>query len=242
MTICKLLIVCENVALIMKTVSGSHAKPGEISLAHNGVLFLDELTEFDRKTLDVLREPLETGKIHISRAARQAEYPARFQLIAAMNPCPAGCSSLQSCSCSAEQLNRYKNKLSAPFLDRIDIQIELPKLDQSLLISSNSDQEELTQTIKARVVAAQNIQIKRQGYLNYQLDTKQIEQHCKLDQSSKELLSLTMHKLKLSARSYHRLLKLARTIADLARIEHITQSHIAEATVLRTAARLIDPN
>lgn len=219
---------------------GANAKPGEISLAHNGVLFLDELTEFDRKTLDVLREPLETGKIHISRAARQAEYPARFQLIAAMNPCPAGCGSLQSCTCSVEQLNRYKNKLSAPFLDRIDIQIELPKLDQSLLLNHSHIKEESSKTIKQRVMKAQQQQIKRQGCLNHLLDTKQIEIYCPIDEPSKELLALTMNKLKLSARSYHRLLKLARSIADLDNKTHITQQHIAEATVLRTAARLID--
>jgi len=219
---------------------GAHAKPGEISLAHNGVLFLDELTEFDRKTLDVLREPLETGKIHISRAARQAEYPARFQLIAAMNPCPAGCASLQSCSCSVEQLNRYKNKLSAPFLDRIDIQIELPKLDQTLLLNHQHIEEESSALIKQRVLNAQHRQVKRQGCLNHLLDTKQLEKHCRLDEPSKQLLALTMNKLKLSARSYHRLLKLARTIADLANNDSINQQHIAEATVLRTAARLID--
>lgn len=219
---------------------GANAKPGEISLAHNGVLFLDELTEFDRKTLDVLREPLETGKIYISRAARQAEYPARFQLIAAMNPCPAGCESLQSCRCSPEQLNRYKNKLSAPFLDRIDIQIELPKLDQALLLNRKLKKEESSAIIKQRVIIAQDIQLSRQGCLNHLLSTKQIEQYCDLDEESKELLTLTMKKLKLSARSFHRLLKLARTIADLANNKDITQQHIAEATVLRTAARLID--
>lgn len=219
---------------------GSNAKPGEISLAHNGVLFLDELTEFDRKTLDALREPLETGKIHISRAARQAEYPARFQLIAAMNPCPAGCNSLQSCSCSVEQLNRYKNKLSAPFLDRIDIQIELPKLDQKLLLNHEHVIEESSKAIKKRVLKAQEKQINRQGYLNHLLNNKQLEQHCCLNEPSKELLALTMDKLKLSARSYHRLLKLARTIADLAGKEQIAQQNIAEATILRTAARLID--
>lgn len=221
---------------------GANAKPGEISLAHNGVLFLDELTEFDRKTLDVLREPLETGKIHISRAARQAEYPARFQLIAAMNPCPAGCGSLQTCTCSVEQLNRYKNKLSAPFLDRIDIQIELPKLDQNLLLNHEHIIEENSETIKQRILKAHALQIARQGALNHLLNNKQLELHCLLDQTSKDLLALTMNKLKLSARSYHRLLKLARTIADLAGNKHITQQDIAEATVLRTAARLIDHN
>lgn len=219
---------------------GSNPKPGEISLAHHGVLFLDELTEFERKTLDVLREPLETGKIHISRAARQAEYPARFQLIAAMNPCPAGCNSLQSCTCSPEQLNRYKNKLSAPFLDRIDIQIELPKIDQHLLINKTAASSENSAQVKARVEQAQTLQIERQNHLNHLLDTKQIEQYCQLDNTSKELLSLTMNKLKLSARSYHRLLKLARTIADLSQSDSIKSEHIAEATVLRTAARLID--
>ncbi|MBC8211307.1 MAG: YifB family Mg chelatase-like AAA ATPase, partial [Gammaproteobacteria bacterium] len=130
---------------------GSQPKPGEISLAHNGILFLDELTEFDRKTIEVLREPLETGLIHISRAARQATFPAAFQLVAAMNPCPGGCESIEACSCSHEQLSRYKNKLSAPLLDRIDIQIELPRLNKNELLNQKIEHQENSASVRQRV-------------------------------------------------------------------------------------------
>ncbi len=208
---------------------GSNPKPGEISLAHNGVLFLDELTEFDRKSIEVLREPLETGQIHISRASRQVSYPAGFQLVAAMNPCPGGCDSIQQCSCSAEQLSRYKNRLSAPFLDRIDIQIELPRLKNTELLHQKVQSQETSQQVRYRVIQARKRQLKRQNCLNSQLNNQQIEHHCTPDQASQALLSQAVDKLKLSARSYHRLLKLARTIADLTELEHISTECISEA-------------
>jgi magnesium chelatase family protein len=208
---------------------GSNPKPGEISLAHNGVLFLDELTEFDRKSIEVLREPLETGQIHISRASRQVSYPAGFQLIAAMNPCPGGCDSIQQCSCSAEQLSRYKNRLSAPFLDRIDIQIELPRLKNTELLHQKVHDQETSQQVRYRVSQARKRQLMRQNCLNSQLNNQQIEQYCALDQASQTLLSQAIDKLKLSARSYHRLLKLARTIADLTELDNISMQCISEA-------------
>jgi magnesium chelatase family protein len=208
---------------------GSNPKPGEISLAHNGVLFLDELTEFDRKSIEVLREPLETGQIHISRASRQVTYPAGFQLVAAMNPCPGGCESIQQCSCSAEQLSRYKNRLSAPLLDRIDIQIELPRLPNTELLHQTMHDQETSQQVRFRVTRARERQLKRQDCLNSQMTNQQIEMHCTLDQASQGLLSQAIDKLKLSARSYHRLLKLARTIADLNESDVISLDCVSEA-------------
>ena len=208
---------------------GSQPKPGEISLAHNGILFLDELTEFDRKTIEVLREPLETGQIHISRAARQATFPAAFQLIAAMNPCPGGCESIQACICSHEQLSRYKNKLSAPLLDRIDIQIELHRLERNELLNQTIQQQESSVSVRRRVTRARQRQIDRQGCLNGQMNNQQLEQICRLDNPSRQLLTHAIDKLRLSARSYHRLLKLARSIADLAEQSDISVNCISEA-------------
>ena len=217
---------------------GSQPKPGEISMAHNGVLFLDELTEFDRKTIEVIREPLETGMIHISRASRQATFPALFQLVAAMNPCPGSCESIQSCQCSNEQLSRYKNKLSAPLLDRIDIQIELPRLPQQQLLQQKINQQETSAVIRQRVIQAREVQLKRQGCLNAQMSNQQIEDICVLDATSQQILSQAIDKLKLSARSYHRLLKLGRSIADLAGREQISSQCISEAIGYRRSALL----
>ena len=197
------------------------------------MLFLDELTEFDRKTLEVLREPLETGQIHISRAARQATFPAAFQLVAAMNPCPGGCETIESCDCSHEQLSRYRNKLSAPLLDRIDIQIELPRLARDELLQQKICQQTASETVRARVSAARQRQIQRQGCLNAQMNNRQIEQICQLDQASQQLLMRAIDKLKLSTRSYHRLLKLARSIADLAEQDSINASCVSEAISYR---------
>ncbi len=216
---------------------GSIPKPGEISLAHNGVLFLDELTEFDRKSIEALREPLETGKIHISRASRQAEFPAEFQLIAAMNPCPGGCESIQACICSVEQLTRYRNKLSAPLLDRIDIQIELPRLDHQELLRHREMTQERSDQIRPRVMRARSRQMERQKCLNARLSNHQIERHCRLDEVSEDLLMASVEKLRLTARSYHKLLKLARTIADMASEKNIGHTHIAEAIACRQHER-----
>jgi len=212
---------------------GSNPKPGEISLAHNGVLFLDELTEFKRGVIEVLREPLETGQIHISRASGKAVFPARFQLIAAMNPCPGGCESIKSCECSAEQLSRYRNKLSAPLLDRIDIQIELGRLPQHELIRKRQDSTENSDEVRKRVAAARRLQIARQGQVNAQLDNRDLLEVCRLTGKVEQVLSHAIDKLRLSARSYHKLLKLARSIADLASTEDVCETHVAEAISYR---------
>ena len=199
--------------------------------------FLDELTEFDRKSIEALREPLETGKIHISRAARQAEFPAEFQLIAAMNPCPGGCESIQTCICSVEQLNRYRNKLSAPLLDRIDIQIELPRLEHHELLRHRDIAQETSGRVRTRVIRARSTQMARQQCLNARLSNHQIEQYCQLDEVSEGLLMASIEKLRLTARSYHKLLKLARTLADMADEKDILQAHITEAIAYRKNER-----
>jgi magnesium chelatase family protein len=218
---------------------GSNVRPGEISLAHNGVLFLDELTEFNRQVLEVLREPLETGEISISRAARQAKYPAKFQLIAAMNPCPQGydCDLANNCQCSLEQQRRYRSKLSAPFLDRIDLQIQVPRLPREDL--QKPADGETSEIVRKRVLAARERQLQRQQKANCFLGNKEIEQYCKLSKQDEALLAQVIDKFKLSARAYHRILKVARTIADLAKSEQIQTAHISEAVSYRSMDRLI---
>jgi magnesium chelatase family protein len=212
---------------------GGMPRPGEISLAHNGVLFLDELTEFSRPVLEVLREPLESGRIHISRAARQAEFPARFQLIAAMNPCPCGYLGHANgrCRCTPDQVARYRGKISGPLLDRIDMQIEVPALSESELTSAADG--ESSAAIQARVVNARQIQLSRQGLHNALLSPQEIEAHCQLDTAGTALLKQAISKLDLSPRSYHRILKVARTIADCSGQSQITSAHIAEAVQFR---------
>ena len=220
---------------------GSHPSPGEISLAHNGVLFLDELTQFDRHVLDVLREPLETGTIIISRAARQAEFPARFQLIAAMNPCPQGytCDGKSLCQCTIEQQKRHRSNISAPLLDRIDIHIEVPRLDKSAL-DSNAPKGESSAQILERVNQAYQRQMQRCGKSNAELNNKEIDQFCQLGDKEKQVLNQAMDKLRLSARAYHRILKLARTIADISENEHIEMPHLAEAITYRSVDRFLE--
>ena len=216
---------------------GGNPKPGEISLAHHGVLFLDELPEFERNVLEVLREPLESGRITISRAARQADFPAQFQLVAAMNPCPCGYLGHPNgkCRCSPDQVARYRGKISGPLLDRIDIQIEVPALNENELTQQANG--EASGTVQARVEAAFQLQLRRQGKPNSQLSTKEIEARCQLDEKSKTLLKQSITRLNLSARAYHRILKLARTIADLAKLENISGAHIAEAIQYRRMDR-----
>ncbi len=216
---------------------GGTPRPGEISLAHNGVLFLDELTEFRRGVIEVLREPLETGHIHISRAAGNAEFPAGFQLVAAMNPCPGGCESIRQCDCSPQQLSRYRDKLSAPLLDRIDIQIELGRLSQQELLGANRDDNETSAEVRARVERARKIQLKRQGCLNAQLDNRGLMRHCRLRAAQAKLLADAIDKLRLSARSYHKLLRIARTLADLEAADDLEEKHVAEAISYRQQER-----
>ena len=220
---------------------GSKPSPGEISLAHQGVLFLDELTEFDRHTLDVLREPMETGTITISRAARQADFPARFQLIAAMNPCPQGytCDGNNLCRCTPQQQLKHRNRISAPFLDRIDIHIEVPRIDKQAL-DNNAPKGETSEQIRQRVYKAFLLQQQRGPRFNAELNTKEIETYCILKEKEKLLLEKAMDRLKLSARAYHRIIKLARTIADISDSEHIEIPHLTEAISYRSLDRFIN--
>ncbi|MFK8028420.1 MAG: YifB family Mg chelatase-like AAA ATPase [Gammaproteobacteria bacterium] len=220
---------------------GSHPKPGEISLAHNGVLFLDEFTEFDRRALEILREPIETGAITISRAAAQIEFPARFQLIAAMNPCPNGCDINQygQCECTSEQLRRYRNKISAPLLDRIDIQVSVPKLSSHLLFNGEERQNEDWSQIQTRINTARDTQIYRQEKLNGLLTSQEITKICHLSKETQTNFINMLNKLDISARAFHRILKVARTIADLEQNKDITQRHISEAMSYRQFDRLL---
>ncbi len=219
---------CSGVALVG---GGSHPRPGEISLAHQGVLFLDELPEFDRRALEVLREPMESGRIVISRAARQAEFPARFQLIAAMNPCPcgyAGDSSHNRCQCTRQQINRYRSRISGPLLDRIDIQIEVPRQNQRVL-QDDSKHSESSQAIQQRVIAAQQLQMQRSNCSNALMDNRQIRAHCQLSSADQNLLEVACERLQLSARAWQRILKVARSIADLNASQRIQTSDLTEA-------------
>lgn len=210
---------------------GNPPKPGEISLAHHGVLFLDELPEFHKHVLETLREPLESGRICISRAAIQTEFPAKFQLIAAMNPCPCGQwgNPEANCLCSPERINRYLAKLSAPFLDRIDMQINVQALPQTELIKPNDNPDNQSELIRQQVTKIRSLQIQRQGCINAQLSTKACEEVCTLGREEQLFLSQVMERLKLSARSYHRLLKVARTIADLTQNDKVTLKNLQQA-------------
>ncbi|RXZ36185.1 ATP-binding protein [Oxalobacteraceae bacterium CAVE-383] len=220
---------------------GGVPRPGEISLAHQGVLFLDELPEFDRHVLEVLREPLESGHITISRAAAQAEFPAGFQLIAAMNPCPCGYFGHaaggvdNACRCTPTAISRYQGKISGPLLDRIDMQIPVTALQHAELTQSPAG--EASAAIAARVALAFERQLQRQNHPNNLLTPRGIEAHCTPDQAGAQLLGNAMKRLNWSARAYHRVLKLARTIADLDQAAVIAARHIAEAVQLRRALR-----
>lgn len=217
---------------------GSNPRPGEISLALHGVLFLDELAEFDRKVLEVLREPLESGKITISRATRQAEFPAQFQLITAMNPCPCGYLGHPNgkCRCTPDQVSRYRGRISGPLLDRIDMQIEVPVVPQQDLMKQQIIAEK-SNTIRQRVEKSHQLQLNRQGKTNCRLSVKEIDQFCALNNASENLLKQAISRLNLSARAYHRILKVARTIADLSSAEKINNQHIAEAIQYRRLAK-----
>jgi magnesium chelatase family protein len=221
---------------------GQIPKPGEVSLAHNGVLFLDELPEFKRNVLEVLRQPLENAEVTVSRAIASITYPAGFMLVAAMNPCPCGYlgDSRHQCTCTPSQIHRYRHKVSGPLLDRIDIHIEVPAVPYKELSTEYSG--ERSGEIRKRVITARDIQLERfrddrKVYSNGQMKTRHIKKYCKLKPEAQNLLEVAMHKLALSARAYTRILKLSRTIADLEAAEEIHPHHISEAIQYRTLDR-----
>ena len=230
-----------HTASAVALVGGSgNPRPGEISLAHNGVLFLDELPEFDRRVLEVLREPIETGRILVSRAARQAEFPARFQLVAAMNPCPCGYhgdTRGQACNCTPDQTARYRGRVSGPLLDRLDMQIEVPAVPPTLLDGTAGPGDESSATVRARVTAARERQLLRQGGPNAELRPGDLEHHCALAPAARALLHQAVDRLRLSARAYHRVLRLARTIADLDEVDVVGVAQVAEAVGYRRLDR-----
>jgi magnesium chelatase family protein len=212
---------------------GSVPRPGEISLAHHGVLFLDELPEFSRSALEALREPLETGLIAVSRAARQAEFPARFQLVAAMNPCPCGHlgDPKALCRCTRERIGRYRSRISGPLLDRIDLHIDVPRLPPEVL--QRPPNQDTSADVAARVLAARDRQLQRQGCTNSLIPVQALSAHCALNKECMALMQRATKRLALSGRGYHRVLRAARTIADLAGAPSISPRHLAEAIGLR---------
>jgi magnesium chelatase family protein len=219
---------------------GSTPRPGEITLAHNGVLFLDELPEFDRRVLEVLREPLESGHIVISRAARQAEFPAAFQLIAAMNPCPCGYLGDPSgrCHCTLERVERYRGRISGPLLDRIDMHLNVAPVARDVLMgSADTPLNEATSVVRARVGAARRRALERGHASNAALSPAAIDDHCPLHPDARTVVEQAITRLGLSARAYHRILRVARTIADLAGVEQIAAAHVAEAIGFRQLDR-----
>jgi magnesium chelatase family protein len=215
---------------------GSPPRPGEISLAHGGVLFLDELPEFTRASLEALREPLECGRITISRAARQAAFPARFQLVAAMNPCPCGwlgapADSVQRCRCTPDQVARYQSRISGPLLDRIDLQVEVHAAPVQQMLAGGDG--EPSAVVAQRVARARERQLQRQGVVNAELTPAQIDAHCALDAATTQFARHAATRLGWSGRSLHRVIKLARTIADLGGEDAIAAAHVGEAMQLR---------
>jgi magnesium chelatase family protein len=219
---------------------GSVPRPGEISLAHHGVLFLDELPEWSRTALEVLREPLESGRVTISRAARQCEFPARFQLVAAMNPCPCGWAGDPSgrCRCGLEAVRRYRSRISGPLLDRIDLQVEVPRLAPAELRLGQVPNES-SATVRERVVAARDRMLARTGTPNARLDQAQTREACRLEAADEALLERAMDGLQLSARALHRILRVARTIADLDGSDAIRTPHLSEALGYRRFERAL---
>ncbi len=217
---------------------GAHARPGEISLAHRGVLFLDELPEFDRQVLEALREPLEAGVVRIARAAAHADYPAEFQLIAAMNPCPCGHLGDPSanCRCTPAQTQRYRARISGPLLDRLDMHVQVPRIEVSDF-DDRIGRGESSVVAAARVTAARSLQLTRQGRCNARLTDAQVDQCCTLQPRARALLDRTMKQLRFTARTRQRILKLARTIADLDGHETIADAHVSEAVMLRCLDR-----
>ena len=214
---------------------GSAPRPGEISLAHRGVLFLDEMPEFPRSALEILREPLESGEVRISRARAQVTFPADFQLVAAMNPCPCGYLGEPRCRCTPDQIDRYRNKLSGPLLDRIDMQVEVASMSAAQL--QEAPVGESSGDVRKRVQQARTQQLARQGKINAELQGAELDKYCQLGSAENALLRVSVEKLGLSARSYHRVLRVARTLADLSGEEKIGTSQIAEALAYRNLDR-----
>jgi magnesium chelatase family protein len=221
-----------NVALVG---GGRPLRPGEISLAHRGVLFLDELPEFNRHVLESLREPLEAGEVTISRAACQVLFPAGFQLVAAMNPCPCGYAgdTHRSCRCTSDQVQRYWGRLSGPLLDRIDLMVQVPYIPPSDLMKMDAEKIESSENIRLRVESVRNNQYQKNQTLNARLSTKQLEKNCALGKAERQLIQAAIEKFQLSARGYHRLLKLTRTIADMAEEADVSMPHLKEALSYR---------
>jgi magnesium chelatase family protein len=222
---------------------GRPPRPGEISLAHCGVLFLDELPEFSRQVLECLREPLESGSITISRAAFQTIFPASFQFIASMNPCPCGYASTNAemCQCSADQVKKYMSKISGPLLDRIDMHVEVARLPPEVLAYSEKNTAETSASVRERVVVARAFQMARQGKFNTALTTRELEHHAALQATAERLLNQVMAKFNLSARVYHRIIKVARTIADLDSSPEINDRHVSEALNYRCMDKMRKP-
>jgi magnesium chelatase family protein len=225
----------QHTASIAALIGGGAMKPGELSLAHLGVLFLDELPEFARNALEALREPLESGVVRITRLKRSCEFPARFQLVAAMNPCPCGYAGDTGgrCHCTAEQVLRYRNRLSGPLIDRIDMHVELLALPVEHLLGDAPADTENSAAVALRVAAARQVQMLRQGKLNARLTPPEVGKMCRLQRESRVLLSTAVSRLGLSARACHRVLKVARTCADLAGAPQIRRTDVAEAVQLR---------
>ena len=224
---------------------GHHPRPGEVSLAHHGVLFLDELPEYKKNVLEVLRQPLEAGDVTISRAASAVTFPAEFMLVAAMNPCPCGhlTDPQRTCRCTPPQIQRYRAKISGPLLDRIDLHVEVPAVPYRELTRGSGG--ESSATVRQRVITARQIQQQRLAQhpitCNAQMGSRQIKRHCRLDTDGQALIEQAIRRLRLSARAYHRILKLARTIADLERSPEITSAHLAESVQYRSLDRGLPP-
>ncbi|OED45087.1 ATP-dependent protease [Endozoicomonas sp. (ex Bugula neritina AB1)] len=220
---------------------GSLPRPGEITFSHHGVLFLDEMPEFQRQALEILREPLESGEVVITRARYQETYPANFQLVAAMNPCPCGFlgSSGRECRCSPDQVSRYRNKISGPLLDRIDLQVEVSAQSTATILepAKPDTNNECSRTIRNKVIEARNLQINRQGKINSKLTPTELHETCQLGHSEKIFMTRVCDKLNYSARAVHRVLKVARTLADLEGVDRVKQSHLAEAIQYRKLDR-----
>lgn len=219
---------------------GPRARPGEISLAHHGVLFLDELPEFERRVLEALREPLEAGVVSVSRAALQTQYPAAFQLIAAMNPCPCGREGdpAGNCNCTPAEIQRYRWRISGPLLDRIDMHVEVPRVELSDFEEA-ADRGENSAVAALRVARARHAQVSRQGVCNARLADSQVDRWCRPDKPGRDVLELAIKRLGFSARARGRILKLARTVADLDGVETVTASHVRQAIMLRCLDRVL---